>query len=235
MGARSLLTALVLVGVVGGAGYPPTAAGAAPHEAIIALEKYTTEKGRTLAMTFTPQLRRIYNRVYHCRPWLDVRKDGLGFTRPVGVPSDDRYLNIWVRVEQQITPEFAALGTPARRASAMFSRHGVDLLRHLAADAGIFADPAVHGYSVILEWIKPDGRSSNQEVAETVGVFADKVTVRAFLTGQISGGEFVDKVTIVAFDGKDRLGRLPLEVWEDNFATTFKPKDYEPADKTIGC
>jgi len=229
MGVRSLLIALVLVGVVGGA------AAAPPEEAIVALDKYTTEKGRMLATTFAPQLRRIYHQVYNCRPWLDVRKGGLGFTRAVGVPGDDRYLNIWAWVEQEITPEFAALGTPARRASAMFSRHGVDLLRHLAADPGVFTNPAVHGYSVILEWVKPNGKVGNQEIAETLGVFADKSTVRAFLTGQISPREFVEKATIVAFDGKDRLGQLPLEVWEDNFATTFKLKNYEPEDKSLGC
>ena len=229
MGVRSLLIALVLVGVGG------VAAAAPPEEAIVALDKYTTEKGRMLATTFAPQLRRIYHQVYHCRPWLDVRKGGLGFTRAVGVPGDDRYLNIWARVEQEITPEFAALGTPARRASAMFSRHGVDLLRHLAADPGVFTNPAVHGYSVILEWVKPNGKVGNQEIAETLGVFAGKSTVRAFLTAQISPREFVDKATIVAFDGKDRLGQLPLEVWEDNFATTFKLKNYEPEDKSLGC
>lgn len=229
MGGRSLLIALVVLALVGGA------AAAPPEEAIIALDKYTTEKSRSLAATFAPQLRQIYSRVYHCRPWLDVRKGGLGFTRAVGVPGDDRYLNIWVWVQQQITPEFAALDTPARRASAMFSRHGVDLLRQLAADPSIFANPAVHGYSVILEWIKPNGRIGKEEVAETLGVFADKATVRAFLTREISAAGFVDKATIVAFDGRDRLGRLSLEVWEDDFATTFKPKDYEPEDKTIGC
>ncbi len=235
MAARSLRIGLALLALAGGAGYPPTAGGAPPEEAIIALDTYTTEKGRSLARTFAPQLRQIYNRVYHCRPWLDVRKGGLGFTRAVGHSGDDRYLNIWVWVEQEITPQFAGLGSATRRASAMFSRHGVDLLRQLAADAGIFANPAVHGYSVILEWIKPDGRVGNEEVAETLGVFAEKAAVEAFLAKRIGAREFVEKATIVAFDGRERLGRLPLEVWEDNFATTFKPKDYEPADKNAGC
>ncbi len=229
MGARSLLIALVLLGLVGGAAATP------PEEAIIALDKYTTEKGRALATTFAPQLRRIYDRIYHCRPWLAVRKGGLGFTRAVGLPGDDRYLNIWVWVEQEITPEFAALGTPARRASAMFSRHGVDLLRQLAADASVFANPAVHGYSVILEWLKANGRVGKEEKAETLGVFADKSSVQAFLAKRISAEEFLDKATIVAFDGKERLGRLSLQVWEDNFAATFKLPDYEPEDKSLGC
>ena len=66
-------------------------------------------------------------------------------------------------------------------------------------------------------------------------MFADKSAVQAFLAKQISAREFVEKATIVAFDGKDRLGQLPLEVWEDNFATTFKLKNYEPEDKSLGC
>ncbi len=229
MGARALPLALVLLALVGGA------AAAPPDEAIIALEKYTTDKGRTLATTFAPQLRQIYNQVYHCRPWLDVRTGGLGFMHPVGVPGDDRFLNIWVWVEQEITPEFAALDTTARRASAVFSRHGVDLLRQLAADAGIFADPALTGYSVILTWLKPNGRVGNEQVGETLGVYADKATVRGFLARRISAKEFVEKAGIVAFDGKQPLGRLTLEVWEDNFATTFKLPNYEPEDKTVRC
>jgi len=44
----------------------------------------------------------------------------------------------------------------------------------------------------------------------------------------------VRRATIVAFDGQDRLGRPSLEIWEDNFATTYKLKDYEP-EATGGC
>jgi hypothetical protein len=210
---RTLVSGFILLAFVGGADAAP------PEEAIIALEKYTTQKGKTLATAFGGQLRQIYDRVYHCRPWLEVRKGGLGFSHPVGVPGDDRFLNIWVWVDQQITPEFAAL-SPARRASAMFSRHGVDLLRQLAADAGVSADPALTGYSVILTWIKPNGRVGDEDKSETLGVFADKATVRAFLARRLGAREFVQHALVVAFDGKERLGRLPLEIWEDNFVAT---------------
>ena len=220
----ALLIVLALVSV---------AAAAPPEEAIAPLARYTTEKGKILGTTFEPKLRQINDQVYHCRPWLDVHKGGLGFTRPAGAPGDDRYLNIWVSVDQKITPDFAAL-SQTRRASAMFSRHGVDLLRHLAADAEIFASPALTGYSVILTWLKPDGRSDEGQKAETLGVFADKATVRAFLTKRIGAQEFAKRATIVAFDGKDRLGRPSLEIWEDNFATTYKLKNYEPEDAR-GC
>ncbi|MBI2154260.1 MAG: hypothetical protein HYV92_04230 [Candidatus Rokubacteria bacterium] len=219
---------LIVLALVSGA------AAAPPEEAIAPLDKYTTEKGKTLGMTFEAKLRQIYARVYHCRPWLEVHKSGLGFTRPAGAPGDDRYLNIWVWVDQKITPEFAAL-SQARRASAMFSRYGVDLLRQLAADAEIFASPALTGYSVILTWLKPNERAGEGERAETLGVFADKGTVRAFVAKRIGAQEFVRRATIVAFDGRDRLGRLPLEIWEDDFATTYKLKDYEPEDTRLGC
>lgn len=221
------LALLIVLALVSGA------AAAPPEEAIAPLDRYTTEKGKTLGTTFEAKLRQIYDRVYHCRPWLDVHKSGLGFTRPVGASGDDRYLNIWVWVDQKITPEFAAL-SQTRRASAMFSRHGVDLLRQLAADTEIFSSPALTGYSVILTWLKPNARSEEGQKAETLGVFADKATVRAFLAKRIGTQEFVRRVTIVAFDGRDRLGRLSLEIWEDNFATTYKLKDYEP-EATRGC
>lgn len=224
-----ILRALLIVLALAGA-----AAAAPPDEAIMALDKYTTEKGKTLGIAFGPKLRRIYDTVYHCRPWLDVHKSGLGFSRPAGAPGDDRYLNVWVSVDQKITPEFAAL-PPARRASAMFSRHGVDLLRQLAADAEIFGHPALTGYSVILTWLKPGGRTADGEKTETLGVFADKASVRALLARRMGAQEFVKRATIVAFDGQDRLGRLPLEIWEDNFASTYRPAGYEPDDKHARC
>ncbi len=228
MPVRSLLVGLAFLAFAAGA------AAAPPEEAIIPLERYTSEKARALARAFGDRLRQIYDRVYHCRPWLDVKKRGLGFTRAIGHPGDNRYLNIWVWVDQKITPEFAALSTEGRH-SAMFSRHGVDLLRQISADAGIFADPALHGYSVILTWIKPNGRVGNETIEETLGVFADKATVRAFLAKRIGAKEFVEAATIVAFDGKDRLGRLPLEIGEDDFATTFKLPNYEPEKKDVRC
>lgn len=224
--AGLLLSGVLLLALAGGA-------AAASGQAIVAVDKYTTEKGKTLGLTFGTQLRQIYDRVYYCRPWLEVQKGGLGFSRPAGAAVDDRYLNIWVWVEQQITPEFAAL-PPARRASAIFSRHGVDLFRQLSADNDIFASPLLTGYSVILTWIKPNGRVGDAEKAETLGVFADKATVRAFLTKRIGGPEFVKRVTIVAFDGQDRIEHLPLEIWEDDFARTYKPKDYQPP-KNVQC
>ncbi len=228
LGIGSLLVGVLLFALAG------EVAAAPPEEAIMALDRYTTQKGKTLATMFGGQLRQIYDRVYHCRPWLEVQKAGLGFTRPVGVAADDRYLNIWVWVDQKITPEFAAL-SPARRASAMFSRHGVDLLRHLSADPDLFANPLLTGYSVILTWIKPNGRVGDEERAETLGVFGDKAAVRAFLAKRMGTQEFVKRVMVVAFDGKERLGRLPLEIWEDDFARTYKPNGSQSQGTHLVC
>ena len=228
LGVGSLLLGVILLALSG------EVAAAPPEEAIMALDKYTTQKGKTLATMFGGQLRQIYDRVYHCRPWLEVQRGGLGFTRPVGVAADDRYLNVWVWVDQKITPEFAAL-SPARRASAMFSRHGVDLLRQLSADPDLFANALLTGYSVILTWIKPNGRVGDEEKAETLGVFADKRTARDFLAKRMGGQEFVRRAMVVAFDGKERLGRLPLEIWEDDFARTYKLRDYHPEGTHLAC
>jgi hypothetical protein len=227
-GRRPLLTALALLLAAS------AAAAAPPEEAIIPLERYTTDKGRALGDAFAGSLRQIYERVSHCRPWLEVQPRGLGFTRAVGVPGDDRYLHIWVWVDQTITPEFAALGREGR-ASAMFSRHGVDLLRQLAADAALFAHPGLYGYSVILTWIKPNARVGNAEVTETLGVSAPKGAVEAFLSGRIPGREFVERARIVAFDGRDRVGPLPLEIVDDDFATTYKVPGLESDDTPIRC
>lgn len=221
MRSRSPLFGVVLLALA------VVAAAAPQDEAIIALDRYTTEKGSVLATAFSGQLRNLYGWVYHCRPWLEVKKRGLGFTRAVGVPGDDRYLNLWVWVDQEITPEFARL-SQVQRHSAMFSRHGVDLLRKLSDDSRIFTHPGVHGYSVILTWIKPDGGVGDQTVEETLGVFADKATVRAYLDKRIAARAFVETATIVAFDGDARLGRVPLEIWDDDFAKTFQLKGYTP-------
>lgn len=228
LGIGSLLVGVLLLALVGELAAVP------PEEAIMALDKYTTQKSKTLATTFGDQLRQIYDRVHQCRPWLEVQKAGLGFTRPVGVTADDRYLNIWVWVDQKITPEFAAL-SPARRASAMFSRHGVDLMRHLSASPDLFANRQLTGYSVILTWIKPNGRVGDEEKAETLGVFGDKATVRAFLARRMGAQEFVKRALVVAFDGKEPLGRLPLEIWEDDFARTYKPKGSRSQGTHLAC
>ncbi len=199
------------------------------------LAEYKSEQARHLATTYSAQLRQLYNTVYHCLPWFDIRKRGLAFRQPRGAPRDDRYLSIWVWVDQEPNPDFASL-LPARRASAMFSRYGVDLLRRLWLLPRLAAEPRLTGYSVVLSWQKPDQgtQPGAQPVAETLAVFADKATVQGFFARKVSPAELADRVWVAAFDGKRALGHFGLEIWEDSFMATFKLKDYTP-DPSYRC
>ena len=40
--------------------------------------------------------------------------------------------------------------------------------------------------------------------------------------------ELAARAKFTLFDGQQEVGRLPLEVWEDSFMTTFKLPDYQP-------
>ena len=189
------------------------APAAPPDEAILPLEQYNTEKARALASTYRTQLRQLYDAVDRCYPWVEIVKGGLGFRKPKGVSADDRYLSLWVLVDQQITPAFAA-APPERRASAMFQRYGVDLLRRLSSQKSLVKDPALTGFAVVLTWIKPNGLPNppQQEVGETLAVFVDKDTTLAFLEREISPAEFLSKARVFGFDGKLELGRLPIDL-----------------------
>jgi hypothetical protein len=176
---------------------------AAADDAIMAIDQYKTPKARTLATTYQPVLQQVREEIYHCMPWVGVQKAGIGFRQPKGAVEDDRYLSVWIVIDQEEDARFAAL--PAeRRASAMFSRYGTDLLRRMASHQALVADPNVQGFSVVLSWLKPGTGGAVQPVSE--------LTRRAKFS---------------LFDGVQDMGRLPLEVWEDSFVRTFKVANYE--------
>ena len=191
-----------------------TAAYAAPpEEAIIPLERYTTQKARSLATTHQKALRQIYDVIYHCYDWMEIPKRGIGFITPKGVTGDARYLNLWVWIDQQVTPAFAA--APAhRRAEAMFEHYGLDLLRRLSSHPPILEDPAVTGFGVVLSWTRPDGKPSPGVlgVNETLSVFIDKVTLQRFFKREAPPAEFIQRAIINGFDGTTELGRHSLEI-----------------------
>lgn len=216
---RAIHGIALLLGVAGAAHAVP------PEAAIIPLDHYKSQTARSLATTYSPLLRQIYNNVYHCRPWLDVNEHGLGFRIPRGVEGDGFYLSIWVWVEQVITPEFSAM-PPADRASAMFSRYGVDLLRRLSAHPELSAERELAGYSVVLSWYSPSpgAKPGTELVAETLAVSVDKTTIEGFFSRTVTPTEFADRAVVAAFDGKHGLGRLPLEIWDDSLPATFKLK-----------
>jgi hypothetical protein len=199
--------ALFVSGLMGAAHAAP------PEEAIIPVERYTSEKARTLATTHQSRLRQIYDAIYKCYEWMEIPKRGLGFVAPKGTQGDERYLKVWVWIDQQITPAFAA-APASQRASAMFQLYGLELLRQLSSPGEFRHDPALAGFAVILTWLKPgsESRPGGPTVNETLSVFVDKGTLRHFLERQVSPAEFVRRALINGFDGQTELGRLPLEV-----------------------
>jgi hypothetical protein len=200
---------------------------AAADDAIMSIDRYKTAKARSLATTHQPLLKQMREEIYYCMPWVGVQKAGIGFRQPKGAVQDDRYLSVWIVIDQDEDTRFAAL--PAeRRASAMFSRYGTDLLRRMAALGPLVADSNVQGFSVVLSWLKPGtGGAAGQPVNETLALFVDKQTALGFLGKRVAAGEFTRRSKFSVFDGVQDMGRLPLEVWEDSFVRTHKVANYE--------
>src|SRR5262245_30913449 len=224
-GSRAAVALLVLLAFA-------TPVLAAPEDSITPIEQYTTPKAKTLASTYKTQLVRFYEHVYWCLPWLGVLKNGIGFRQPKGVEADDRYLSVWVTVDQTDDGSFAAMSRE-RRVSAMFSRYGVDLLRRLTAMTSVAADANLAGFSVVLSWPKP-GLPADKPVSETMALFVDKLSLADFLAKRLPVPEFVSRVKLSVFDGKDPVGPVKLDVWEDTFNSTYKLKNYE-APKEAKC
>ena len=199
---------------------------AAADDVILSVDQYKTAKARTLATTHQPLLKQMRDEIYHCMPWVGVQKAGIGFRQPKGAVEDDRYLSVWIVIDQDEDARFAAL-PPERRASAMFSRYGTDLLRRMAQLQPLVADPNVKGYSVVLSWLKPGTGGAVQPVNETLALWSDKQTTLGFLAKRVPAGEFTRRAKFNVFDGTQDMGRLALEVWEDSFVRTFKVANYE--------
>jgi hypothetical protein len=198
---------------------------AAADDAIMAIDQYKTPKARTLATTYQPVLQQVREEIYHCMPWVGVQKAGIGFRQPKGAVEDDRYLSVWIVIDQEEDARFAAL--PAeRRASAMFSRYGTDLLRRMASHQALVADPNVQGFSVVLSWLKPGTGGAVQPVNETLAFFVDKQTTMGYLAKRVPASELTRRAKFSLFDGVQDMGRLPLEVWEDSFVRTFMLANY---------
>ena len=145
-------TAVAIAAVLLGAS-PFPASAVPPDEAVLSLEKYSTPKGRSLGTAYHAQLRQFSEQIYHCVPWVDIRKHGLGFNKPRFATADDRYLSVWLEIDQH-EDAHAALGRE-RRQSAMFSRYGVEMLRRLAVLPAFRTEPTLEGFGVILTCPSP--------------------------------------------------------------------------------
>ena len=221
MSGRRVATALavaITAGVV-------ALAHAGSADYVMPVDKHTTPKGRALAAKYRPQLLEFSDYVYHCLPYLEIR-NGLGFKRVPKEAADNRYASIWVRAEQAPDPTFAAMPLD-KQASAMFSRYAVPMLSRLAALPGLQGDPDLTGYSVAVEWVKP---SSDPKIPtmEILAMFADKTSTKAFLSKTITPAEYVQGMTkLTFFDGDKEVGRISIEIWDDNFVGTYKVPGYE--------
>jgi len=216
---RFVISAVVLVLATAG----PVLAG--PSDVLIPLDQYTTAKAKNLATVHQRELLKFSEYIYHCLPWLAVVKNGIGFPHPKGAEGDDRYLSVWVNVDQTEDPSFEAMPLP-RRASAMFSRYGVHLLKRMTQYSEITSDNDVQGFLVVLSWLKPGTANDKSPTTETIALFVDKPTVDDFLAKRIESSAFTERAKYNVFDGKTLVGRVPLEIWEDNFNSTYKLKNY---------
>lgn len=207
----------------------PAAAGAAPvDDALYPTDRYDTPKGRALDAAYRSQLIRLHDYLYHCVPWVAVQKHGIGFRTPRGSTADERFVSVWIWIDQQPDPGFAA-AAPAGRASAMFSRYGVPLLRRMTTIAGLPADTRVDGYAVVLSWIKPGSTGTGrQPINETLTVFADRFGVPDFLGKRLGPAEFAERSRVTLWDGESEIGRVPLAIADDSFLSTFKLPGYQP-------
>lgn len=215
----STLAALLLVAVA----WP---AFAGPQEGLIPLGDYTTAKAKDLAVAHQAELLKLSEQIYHCLPWLAVVKKGIGFPHPKGADGDDRYLSVWVNIDQTEDPRFEAMPLE-RRVSAMFSRYGVHLLKRMSQYPDIQSDSNVQGFMVVLGWMKPGSLNLPQPITETIALFVDKASLRDFLAQRMGATDFTERAKYNVFDGKTLVGRVPLEIWEDNFNSTYKLKGYE--------
>jgi len=204
-------------------------AAAAPSEdRILALDRYTSDKGRTLGAAYGATLKQINSSIYHCMPWLEVPKEGIGFYKPRDASKDDRYLSLRVYIEQEPSTQFAALPIE-QRASSMFSRYVGPLLRRLAGNGAMVNDSSLDGFTVILEWLKETPMSGGRPVHETIAVFLDKATALEYLQGMVKTPDLADRARVYGWDGETPLGRLRLASWDDNFVSTYKVANYQLA------
>ena len=205
------------------------AASAAPSEdRILALDRYSSDKGRALGSTYGAALKQINTSIYHCMPWLEVPKEGIGFYKPRDASKDDRYLSVRVYIEQEPSTQFAALPME-QRASSMFSRYTGPLLRRLSGNGAMVNDSSLDGFTVILEWLKETPISGGRPVHETIAVFIDKATALEYLQGMVRAPELAERARVYGWDGETPLGRLRLASWEDNFVATYKVANYQLA------
>ena len=226
-GVRRGLAAVMLVAV---ALSTPLPAPAAPSDdSVMPVDQHTSEKGKRLAAKYTPALRELSAKVYHCMPWVEAKKNGIGFYKPKHLEGDNRYLSINLYIDQQPSPEFAAFSIE-ERASRMFSRYVGPMVRRMAATPGLLNDSSLDGFTVILEWLKQMPASPNaRPVHETIASFLDRASAADYVAGRVPARDLASRARVLAWDGETSLGPIRLTSWEDDFVMTYKVANYQVA------
>ena len=203
------------------------ASAAAPEDRVLPPSQYLSPKAKELATRHAKSLYELSADVYHCLPWLDVRKDSIGFFKPKNAATDDRYLSMRVFIDQRSSPEFDQQSLE-QQASAMFSRYVGPLLKRMTRNPAILADDAIYGFNVILEWTKQAPESPRaRPVNETIAAFMDKADAIDYLSGKSGAHELAEKARVLAWDGEREIGRIQLSAWDDNFVATYKVQNYQ--------
>lgn len=207
----------------------PPASAAPSDESVLPPEQHTSEKGKRLAGRYAPALREVSAKIYHCMPWVEVKRHGIGFYKPKHLEGDYRYVSVNLYIDQQPSPEFAAY-TIEERASRMFSRYVGPMVRRLASTPGLLSDPTLDGFTVILEWLKQAATTSTaRPVHETIAVFLERTTAVDYVAGRLPARELAGRARVLAWDGETALGPVRLTSWDDDFVATYKVANYQLA------
>jgi len=227
---RRGLAAVAFVAVTVAGVAPAMTAAAAPSDAsVLPPEQHTSDKGRRLATTYVGPLRDLSSKVYHCMPWVEVKRNGIGFYKPKHLEGDFRYLSINLYIDQQPSPEFAAFSIE-ERASRMFSRYVGPMLKRMSRPTGLMADKDVDGFTIILEWLKQTPASASaRPVHETIAAFFDRSVVADYVTGRLPTRDLAARGRVLAWDGETALGPVRLNSWDDDFVATYKVSNYQLA------
>ena len=208
---------------------PGVSMAAPSDDRVLAIDSYTSDKGKALARTHAAALQQLNAQIYHCMPWVEVQKQSIGFFKPKNANQDDRYLSIRIFVEQEPSPQFASLAVE-ERASSMFSRYVGPLIRRMAAYVPPAGDPSLDGFTVIVEWQKQQATGgSERPIHETIAVFVDRATALEYLGGNVAPRDLATRSRVMAWDGTSSLGALNVSAWEDNFVSTYKVQNYQLA------
>jgi hypothetical protein len=178
------------------------------EDAALPLGEYRTSDARALAQAHAAELRRLYEDVRRCAPELDFHRPGIGFRKPRGKPELAPHLSAWLTLPESASPRGADL---AARAADAFERYGSRLFQRLLAREPVRADGRLGGYGLVLTWVRPT--SGDDQIGETLVVFADTAAATEFTGGVLGAQAFLGRSDIRLFEGETerRSIQIPIE------------------------